>query len=337
MSSITFIHPEQTFSKIYKYLNNQNKFKDIIYINDLRSQLFSIPSPNNYEFKLNINNIDIHLILIVETTNTHNSFPYKITIKSENLQLFLDFINSNTYINENKIYIFTNHTWVSKSISLKSFDTIYLPHNLKTSIINIVQTFIDDKDTYLKYEQPYKLNIMLYGLPGTGKTSISYAIANKFSKNIYFVNLFDFSSDEDFINSLKNINDSIIVIEDIDCCFHNKKPNDIKRNHISMTCILNLLDGFYTTPGNITIITANDITNIDDSFIRPLRIDHKFEFTFLDSTQTKEILNKYIPNNSNIDEITNIVIEKQLTPSYLIKFLFDNRNSNNILDQFKTL
>ena len=345
MTSIIFIHPDNTYNKIFQYLNSYNKFQNVIYINDMHfnHNKIIVPTPNQYDFSLNVGNQDINISFIVENnlnTNYVFNFPYKITISSEHLDIFLQFIdtntitqNSNLTLNQNNVYIRYNNIWESKLTNLKSFNTIYLPLNFKNNIINIIQKFIDDKDTYLKYEQPYKLNIMLYGLPGTGKTSISYAIANEFSKNVYFVNLFDFSSDEDFINSLKNIKDSIIVIEDIDCCFHNKKPNDVKRNHISMTCILNLLDGFYTTPGNITVITANDITDIDESFIRPLRIDHQFEFTFLDSTQTKEILNKYIPNNPDIEAITNIIVEKQLTPAYLIKFLFDNRNIDNILEK----
>ena len=125
----------------------------------------------------------------------------------------------------------------------------------------------------------------------------------------------------------------VIVIEDIDCSFQNKKPEDIKRNNISMSCILNLLDGYYTKYNTIIIITANDTNNIDNSLLRPLRIDTTIEFNSLDQYQCNTILNKFLTNN--IEDISNIILQKDTTPSYLIKFLFDYRNSNNILNDFQ--
>ena len=34
-------------------------------------------------------------------------------------------------------------------------------------------------------------------------------------------------------------------------------------------------------------------------------------------------------------ELKDIILQKDTTPSYLIKFLFDYRNSNNILNDFQ--
>lgn len=342
--SITYLTINQTLLDILNYLNKIQKFEDVTYCPhfnnlELKNQNYVyIPNPNHYTYSIKINEETIQLELIVkQIIHKSNDYylPYSYTFVSDKIDMFMNYIKSKT--SSIISYIYNNGYWMQKQTNSKTFDTIYLPSNYKTNILQIIQNFQNDKLVYEKFEQLYKLNFLFYGLPGTGKTSISYAISNYLSKPIYFVNLFNYSSDDHFINSMKNINDSIVVIEDIDCCFQNKKPNDIKRNNISMTCILNFLDGFNTIPGNITIVTANHINEIDNSFLRSLRIDHQFEFTFMDTSQIIDILNKYIPENPDINSITNIILEKKITPADLIKFLFDRRTSTNIVNDIKLI
>ena len=46
--------------------------------------------------------------------------------------------------------------------------------------------------------------------------------------------------------------------------------------------ILNAFDGITCSDDRILILTSNDIKSIDESFLRPGRIDYKYEITYVD-------------------------------------------------------
>ncbi len=337
MNSIQFKYFNHHLNDILTFLSSKNIFTSFTIFKENDKSYF-IPTIGNYTYVDNDYTINISIEENTKQFNI-NQLDYIITLNSDNLNTFLKLFNNTTdtinISNTSNSFVYSNQNkWIPKKKSNKTFDTIYLKENIKEDIITKLDNFTNTEDYYIQYQQPYKYNIMLHGLPGTGKTSTTYAISNYLNKNTYFVNLFDYHSDNHFIEYINLIDEnSIIVIEDIDCSFQNKKPEDIKRNNISMSCILNLLDGYYTKYNTIIIITANDTNNIDNSLLRPLRIDTTIEFNSLDQYQCNTILNKFLTNN--IEDISNIILQKDTTHSYLIKFLFDYRNSNNILNDFQ--
>lgn len=71
---------------------------------------------------------------------------------------------------------------------------------------------------------PYKRSYLLFGPPGTGKSSFAQALAGKINYSICFVNCSDKVNDFMF-NSLLNQapKQSIILIEDVDAIFSERK------------------------------------------------------------------------------------------------------------------
>ena len=82
------------------------------------------------------------------------------------------------------------------------------------------------RDTYLSFGMPYKCVIMLYGAPGTGKTTTISSIASHFDCDIYTsLPITKELSDYAMIDAFSGINDKedkkhIVVIEDIDSIFN---------------------------------------------------------------------------------------------------------------------
>lgn len=113
--------------------------------------------------------------------------------------------------------------------SFKTFNTLFFDE--KSEIIHKIDAFKNSKDLYAKQGRPYKLTFLLYGEPGTGKTSFIKALANYTDRHIIYLNLSLIESDSQLLkcffsesiltdsdNNLIDIpiNQRIYVIEDID-------------------------------------------------------------------------------------------------------------------------
>lgn len=95
-----------------------------------------------------------------------------------------------------------------------------------TTVENIMSDFLKKQQVYDRFGKKFKLNILLYGEPGTGKTSIIKYIANKFKfgKVHYIDKMFAKNDDTMIVINTKEIIEnyektgkpSLLVIEDID-------------------------------------------------------------------------------------------------------------------------
>jgi SpoVK/Ycf46/Vps4 family AAA+-type ATPase len=106
----------------------------------------------------------------------------------------------------------------------KSFDNLFF--DKKSKLIEKLDYFLNNKDTYSRLGMPYTLGIMLTGAPGSGKTSIIKAAAKYTSRNIIRINTSNINSIQKFKHIVGNfigrecyskIDDSILVFEEIDC------------------------------------------------------------------------------------------------------------------------
>lgn len=112
--------------------------------------------------------------------------------------------------------------------SVKTFDNTFFDG--KKYLLKNLDFFLKNKDWYYEKGRPYTLGIALHGPPGTGKTSVIKAIANKTNRHIINLSMkiiktrrqlidFFFESTYNRNNDVGTINfdNKIIVIEDIDC------------------------------------------------------------------------------------------------------------------------
>lgn len=59
----------------------------------------------------------------------------------------------------------------------------------KAEFLLLLDNFINKNGIYAHNHIPYRLNLLLYGTPGSGKTSLIKALANQTSRNIFHINL----------------------------------------------------------------------------------------------------------------------------------------------------
>lgn len=202
-------------------------------------------------------------------------------------------------------------------------------------IEHIIDGFLKKKDIYDRFGKKFKLNILLYGDPGTGKTSIIKYIANKFKfeKVHYIDKMFARNDDSCIIYNTKNIIEwyektgkpSLLIIEDIDKSVlkiggdneeNENKPKKIVgmdgyiRNavHGSLTGsgevlnnLMQFLDSNTSPNGAITIITTNNKQYLPEPLIRPGRLDYMIEIGNISSEDAKEMV-KYYGSDIEIED-----------------------------------
>ena len=209
-----------------------------------------------------------------------------------------EILNRKQYV-EKFVYVLKNGYWCKKEkISEYNKRNIIMKDGLFDDITYDIKKFIDSKDWYMEMGIPYHRGYLLSGPPGTGKTSFGIAVASKLSLNLYVINLESVSSDEAFVEEVLNTQkNSLIVIEDIDCCeaTNTRTGNDSPRSKtgVSMTALLNVLDGVYTPSGAIFILTTNYPERIDSALIRPGRCDRHIIFEAFSGKDQGRLWNYY--------------------------------------------
>ena len=225
--------------------------------------------------KIIINKKQLHLELDTEDpefiTELFNDV-YKF-MQNDYKQIECDFITH---------YIFNDYQeWEKNDFYQKrNIETLYLPKDIKTNLFDDVSNFYYNEDIckfYQKMKIPQTRIYLLYGYPGTGKTTTSFVIASKLNLNICSMDFTNKIDDLVLRKSIKNIpENSLFLIEDIDHLFAPQKSHDDMRHSITFSGLLNILDGICKVKKLIIIITCNKIDVLDKTFLR--RIDYSVKF-----------------------------------------------------------
>ena len=94
---------------------------------------------------------------------------------------------------------------------------------------------------------------------------------------------------------------------------------------ITLSFILNILDGILETPGRILIMTSNYPEKLDKALLRPGRIDINLEVGYCDKPMIKEMFKFFYKKEIDIDNIETI---QDISPAQLNKILLDNFNNH---------
>lgn len=166
------------------------------------------------------------------------------------------------------------------SIRRRDMASVIMNREQKESIITDIDRFYKSEDWYNSRGLPYKRSILLHGPAGTGKTSTAKALACHFDKSIYLVNL-SIVDDETLIKAMSMIpKGCIILLEDVDCVSATKErvaesETDKEKKKLTLSGLLNALDGIVPLHGNLVVMTTNHIEHLDPALIRNGRVDRR--------------------------------------------------------------
>lgn len=180
--------------------------------------------------------------------------------------------------------------------------------------IRDVEQFLNSEQSYRSRGIPYKRGYLLYGMPGTGKTSLLAYLANKHNMNVYIVSSDAIRNFSSMVTDIKP--NSIVLIEDIDMTTLGEKRNGLVHEPTSTSALdddtdgenpfaslvtnkdvirefLNALDGITEFGGSIIVATTNKPDVLDAALLRPGRIDKQIEIGPLTAEQQIRHVNRF--------------------------------------------
>ena len=205
--------------------------------------------------------------------------------------------------------------WV-EGYAPRLLESVILQPGEKEHLVQDIETFRSSKRRYARLGIPYHRGYLFYGPPGTGKTSLVSALAAHFGLSIYSMNLADFN-DRTLMNAVNQVSpNSVMLFEDIDCMkssnarepakevgtqVRDEKQTVAEKNGVTLSGLLNVLDGFYAPTNVLFMMTTNRIEALDEALLRPGRIDYKLYLGKSTDRQKTDLYLRFFPEASEFE------------------------------------
>lgn len=279
----------------------------------------------------------------------------------------------------------SRHNWQQvANRPVRPISTVVLDEEQKIRVLSDMNEYLHPATPrwYANRGIPLRRGYLFHGPPGTGKTSLSFALAGVFGLDIYVISLLDPSlNEEDLLALFTSLpRRCVVLLEDIDTAGL-KRPEDSststgpspssdddddegseersqtnskgkkskKSKHkskkdwkvsdlarelkkhgdsgekkgISLSGLLNAIDGVASHEGRVLIMTTNKPEDLDEALIRPGRVDLQVSFSNATQDQARELfMRMYEPtsgrNRSRVATATpadSLFFTRPVTPS----------------------
>lgn len=198
--------------------------------------------------------------------------------------------------------------------------SIILDPGVVDLLLEDARDFLDSKQWYADRGIPHRRGYLLYGKPGSGKTSLIQAIAGELGLHVYIISLSRVGLDDTTLSSAIGDLPSrcIALMEDIDAAFTRgisrgkdeessggdegegssagpkpAGPKEAPASRVTLSGLLNALDGVGAQEGRILFATTNRYQTLDSALIRPGRLDLHIEFKYASQFQIEELFRTF--------------------------------------------
>ncbi|XP_052211012.1 AAA-ATPase At4g25835-like [Diospyros lotus] len=237
-----------------------------------------------------------------------------------------------------------------------TFEALAMEPELKKQLMDDLTAFSEGRDFYHKIGRAWKRGYLLYGPPGSGKSSLIAAMANFLCYDVYDLELTKVTDNSELRALLiQTTNRSIIVIEDIDCSVDltgdrlskrkvtrrekgRRVPDDDcgdDNGRVTLSGLLNFTDGLWSCCGEerIIVFTTNHRDNVDPALVRCGRMDVHVSLGTCGAHAFKALVKNYLGVESHaLFDVAESCIRSggALTPAQIGEILLRNRRDADV-------
>lgn len=239
-----------------------------------------------------------------------------------------------------------------------TFETLALEPELKNQLVDDLTAFADGKEFYQKIGRAWKRGYLLYGPPGSGKSSLIAAMANFLCYDVYDLELSKVADNSELRALLiQTTNRSIIVIEDIDCSIdltgdrltktrrsssssiakkaRTASDHGEENGRVTLSGLLNFTDGLWSCCGEerVIIFTTNHRDTVDPALLRCGRMDVHVSLGTCGVHAFKQLVKNYLGLDSHmLFDVAESCVRAggALTPAQIGEILLRNRRDADV-------
>ncbi|EAU90741.2 hypothetical protein CC1G_04010 [Coprinopsis cinerea okayama7 len=231
---------------------------------------------------------------------------------------------------EHRVHIFLADTsyacWrFNGSRQKRPMSSIVLQPGVKDMLLADCKDFLNSEEWYAERGIPFRRGYLLHGVPGSGKTSLIHSLAGELGLDIYVVSLSSKGMSDNTLTTLMSHVPSrcILLLEDLDAAFTRgvsrdststgapppasssssttsttttKETEASDGSTLSLSGLLNSLDGVAAAEGRLLFATTNHIERLDPALSRPGRMDVWINFTHATKWQAEGIFKCFFPS-----------------------------------------
>ncbi|KAK4057294.1 Complex III assembly protein translocase and chaperone [Microbotryomycetes sp. JL221] len=268
-----------------------------------------VPGPGTHYFRYNGAWFQVKRERATNMLDLHSGAPWEtvhLTTLSKDRNLFPQLLqearqlSQASQIGRTVIYTAWGAEWrpFGQPRARRLLDSVVLDKDIKQRIVDDVEKFMKRGRWYFDRGIPYRRGYLLYGPPGSGKSSFIQALAGSLEYNICVLNLSERGLTDDKLNHLlANAPErSIVLLEDVDAAFAGRQQSGEQgfSGNVTFSGLLNALDGVASsTSQRIMFMTTNHIERLDPALIRPGRVDLKELIDDATPIQVRELFTRF--------------------------------------------
>ncbi|PGG95824.1 hypothetical protein AJ80_09906 [Polytolypa hystricis UAMH7299] len=255
----------------------------------------------------------------------------------------------------------SHRPWTSSEELVRPLETVILPDKIKQRALDDMNKFLRNQKWYQEQGIAHRRGYLFHGPPGSGKSSLGFALSCHFRIPLYIISLGDRSlTDAELLMLFKNLHPPcLVLLEDVDAAGIGQSRAEPEESQmeksapLSLAGLLQAMDGPGSAQGRILIMTTNYAGALDPALLRPGRIDERVVFPFMTEGQIKDMfMAMYSPKSCSnnaasgnqavvklAERFAAAVPENKLSSAevqgYLMRWKDDSQGAVNGVDRWK--